>query len=146
MVDIKNTVIVCSCNIDEAHGTGLSHFIFLMRFSCAEKNEDGKRGGTEGKGDSASRRLLTAEEDRPHPLVGRLQRKRGEAEGRRLGWEGKHQGGVSISLFVFSRKWKRINEQGNGNKQKKGIPERENRTMPLSMIYCGFKSLVAQAG
>lgn len=92
VVDIKNTLSASSSNIDEAHETGLSDFIFLMCFSCAEKKQDGKRDGQKGderraeaKGDLEYQRLLTAEEDRPHPLVGRLQRQRGQTEGRRHG-------------------------------------------------------------
>ena len=43
--------------------------------------ERGDGRHTEVKGDLARQRLLTAEEDRPHPLVGRLQRQRGQTEG-----------------------------------------------------------------
>lgn len=109
VVDIKNTVSGSSSNIDEAHETGLSHVIFLMCFSCAEKNEEWKEGWSEKgdgrrrevKGDLAGKRLLTAEEDRPHPLVGRLQRQRGQAEGRRHDWKGKHQGAFKEVCLHF---------------------------------------------
>lgn len=40
---VKNTVSPSSSIFDEAHETGLSDFIFLMRFSCAKKSEDGKK-------------------------------------------------------------------------------------------------------
>lgn len=55
VVDIKNTVSGSSSNIDEARETGLSHVIFLTCFSCAEKNEDGKRDGQKKETEGAER-------------------------------------------------------------------------------------------
>lgn len=78
---VKNTASCSSSNFDEAHETGHSDFIFLMRFPCAEKSDDGKRDGQKKEG-LAGQRSLTAEEDGPHPLVGQLQRQGGQTEGR----------------------------------------------------------------
>lgn len=55
VADIKNTASASPSNIDEEHETGLSDFIFLMCFSCAEKNGDGKRDGRKKETKGAQR-------------------------------------------------------------------------------------------
>lgn len=123
---VKNTASCSSSNFDEAHETGRSDFIFLMRFSCAQKSDDGKRGSQKKEGLAGQRSEVTHSGGRRRASSGRPAAETRRTDGRtRAQLKNTEEGFKSGCSTSKKRKSEHKREEKRRIKRRTGIPQTE---------------------